>query len=248
MRGAACTPALMTQKAICFSRKATTSEIQNVVLAAWLHDADDPKLFKTKDFANARRLLKKHDLPIEEVINVIKLVSCRDNLNDRIEDELLSIPREADRVDATGQIGITRAYQFTVSKSMPLILPDTTKPSSMKEICLLASETRFHRYRNSGGKSKSMVDHYYDKLLRIANIPPSNVWLRHNYQERFNDMTEFLQKGYLRQANHTLFQCGQFWVEIVLTIVPRYSLTLCAYGPWESRAKQEICIDLFRVS
>lgn len=51
-----------------------------VTLGALLHDADDPKLFATQDYANARRILAGCGVPqerIEAVIAIIRTVSFR---------------------------------------------------------------------------------------------------------------------------------------------------------------------------
>ena len=51
-----------------------------VTLGALLHDADDPKLFATQDYANARRILAGCGVPqerIEAVIAIIRTVSFK---------------------------------------------------------------------------------------------------------------------------------------------------------------------------
>ena len=42
-----------------------------------------------------------------------------------------------------------------------------TEDQLWKEFVL---DDRFENYQKSGGKSDSMMDHYYDKLLQIANF------------------------------------------------------------------------------
>ena len=45
---------------------------------------------------------------------------------------------------------------------------DTPRPQSEEELWKEVSPERFQAYQSSGGKSASMIDHYYDKLLQIA--------------------------------------------------------------------------------
>eukprot|EP00434_Breviolum_minutum_P031330 symbB.v1.2.027703.t1/scaffold2863.1/size68590/6 len=170
---------------ICEDRK------QAVRLAALLHDADDSgtlslstisshnscysqltgKLFgkKGEGAKNAERIMqqaKAKELVIGDAVRMIGFVSCSANGNSIPEDALhepeLLWPRWADRLEATGEIGIVRCWQYNCEVGAPLVLSDTPRPKSEDEVWAHATNERFERYQTSGGKSNSMLDHYYE--------------------------------------------------------------------------------------
>jgi len=84
------------------------------LLAAVLHEADDDKLFKTEDYANARRIVRE-SLPeddscerktavADQVVEIIDLVSARKNKNKSplAGQEWKLMVRDADRIEAMG--------------------------------------------------------------------------------------------------------------------------------------------------
>lgn len=74
-----------------------------VTLGALLHDADDPKLFATQDYANARRILAGCGVPqerIEAVIAIIRTVSFKGTDSVRPDSLEGQIVQDADRLDA----------------------------------------------------------------------------------------------------------------------------------------------------
>lgn len=88
---------------------------QIVALAALLHDADDHKLFKTENNANAREFLKEHNLEekkIEQIIDIINTVSFSKNGNRKPATIEGKIVQDADRIDAMGAIGIARTFAY----------------------------------------------------------------------------------------------------------------------------------------
>lgn len=152
-----------------------------VRLAALLHDADDRKLFPSDGpdaLPNARRIGAEAGAArfgpsvLPEMLWMIKLVSCSKNGNSapaeaRQAPELLW-PRWADRLEATGEIGVVRCYQWNRSLGEPLSITSTPRPQTEAEVWALATEERFISYQARGGSSDSMLDHYYDKLLQVA--------------------------------------------------------------------------------
>ena len=88
---------------------------QVVALAALLHDADDDKLFSTKDNANARSFLQTRGLPaetVERICQAINAVSFHKNRGKRPETPEGQIVQDADRLDAIGAVGIARTFAF----------------------------------------------------------------------------------------------------------------------------------------
>ena len=86
-----------------------------VELGALLHDADDHKLFKTENNANARTFLKSQGVAedeADEICRIINAVSFSQNKDRRPETIEGMIVQDADRLDAIGAIGIARTFAF----------------------------------------------------------------------------------------------------------------------------------------
>ena len=166
-------------------------------LAALLHEADDHKYFPDNDkFQNARRIcsesisdsVSERERIISDVILMISLVSASVNGNSVPEaardDPTLLWPRWCDRLESIGIIGVVRCYQFTREKGTePLMLDTSPRPQTEEELWQSVTEDRWARYQSSGGKSASMMDHYYDKLLHIAKLEPEVVQSSYLVQE-----------------------------------------------------------------
>ncbi len=86
-----------------------------VALAALLHDADDRKLFDTKDNANARTFLKGQGVPQEtadRICEAVNSVSFSQNRGKRPQTLEGRIVQDADRLDAIGAVGIARTFAY----------------------------------------------------------------------------------------------------------------------------------------
>jgi len=163
----------------------------SVRLAALLHDADDRKYFpdcEENEYPNAFRIMMESGASAkeaEDAIQMIGLVSCSKNGNSFPAEaekapEILW-PRWADRLEATGEVGVVRCWQYAIEKGNPLALPTSPRPKNEEEMWATATPERFDAYQWSGGKSSSMLDHYYDKLLRVSQ--PETALLRNAYFE-----------------------------------------------------------------
>ena len=92
-------------------------------LAALLHDADDHKLFATKDNANARAFLARHGLPpetTERICRAINSVSFSQNRGRRPDTPEGRVVQDADRLDALGAVGIARTFAYGGSRGRTL--------------------------------------------------------------------------------------------------------------------------------
>lgn len=156
-----------------------------ILLAALLHDADDRKFFpEHKNFENARRILKElfnaieqeeYDSSFEEcIIRMIDLVSASKNgcdvPDDAKEFPWLLYPRYGDRLESIGWIGAVRTWEYTTTKSRELFTSETPRAKTLDELKTIASKERFVKYVKDDGNSASMMDHYYDKLLHLADV------------------------------------------------------------------------------
>ena len=88
---------------------------QVVALAALLHDADDYKLFETKNNANARAFLDSQNVDeattvqICMAINSVSFSKNRGRCPELLEGKIV---QDADRLDAIGAIGIARTFAY----------------------------------------------------------------------------------------------------------------------------------------
>lgn len=161
-------------------------------LAALLHDADDHKFFTSSaDGNNATHILKFcSDNQISEdqtnfVLKVIDFVSCSKNHNripeEAIEKPELLYPRYADRLEALGEEGVKRTFVYTGTTKGAYFTENTPRPKTEEEIWKYATTERFENYK---GGSDSMLDHFYDKLLHLANFNSGNPYFDAITKER----------------------------------------------------------------
>ena len=98
-------------------------DLEVVALAALLHDADDHKLFDTKDNYNARRFLSECGIAEEKIpliCNVINSVSFSKNRGKKPTSLEGKIVQDADRLDAMGAVGIARTFAYGGKHGRPL--------------------------------------------------------------------------------------------------------------------------------
>ncbi|ANB50270.1 hypothetical protein [Powai lake megavirus] len=188
----------------------TNDKNLQVILAAYLHDVDDNKIFPNSvDYQNARTILDNvfqifdyftlnFDLSYDEfktnIIQLISLVSCSKNGDDEPPEKWMAIPRDADRLEAIGEIGIQRCLEYTNHIGLPYYLADTPRAKNITDINLFANTERFNNYK-SGKKSISMIDHYYDKLLHIGKsdcLRSQNKYILQEAEKRNNIMINYL--------------------------------------------------------
>eukprot|EP00931_Biecheleriopsis_adriatica_P088318 TRINITY_DN62662_c0_g1_i1.p1 TRINITY_DN62662_c0_g1~~TRINITY_DN62662_c0_g1_i1.p1 ORF type:complete len:275 (-),score=55.24 TRINITY_DN62662_c0_g1_i1:140-964(-) len=169
----------------------------SVRLAALLHDIDDRKYFPncpTGEYPNAAKIMRDANVSeelVQDALQMLGYVSCSKNGNSlphrAVEEPEILWPRWADRLEAAGEIGAVRCWQYNREKGdRPLFTEKTPTPSTEDAIWKLATEERFEAYQRNP-ESESMLDHYYDKLLRVACPPLAMV--KNAYLE------DMLQKG-----------------------------------------------------
>lgn len=166
-----------------------------IKLAALLHDADDRKFFPTNtNYENLRYVLRNKSSDfVNLVITMVKLVSSSNNA-DNVPDfvigkEWMLIPRYADRIEALGISGIERCLQYNKTKNTVLFLPSTPRPKNEEELWKIATVERYNNYK---GDSESMMDHYYDKLLRLGLFNHNNEYLVTEARRRVRPIIDFV--------------------------------------------------------
>lgn len=152
-----------------------------VQLAALLHDADDMKYFPegpAGGYQNARRLAEAAGAPadvIDDMLRMISLVSTSSNGNfiplDATDEPEILWPRWADRLEAIGERGIVRCWQYGREVNRPIFDAFTPRPLAEAEVWFLATAERFTEYQAKTRSSTTMLDHYYNVLLSVARPP-----------------------------------------------------------------------------
>lgn len=156
-----------------------------VAFGALLHDADDPKLFCTRDYANARRILAScgvGEMRIEAVIDIIKTVSFKGTDSEHPHSIEGQIVQDADRLDAIGAIGIARAFAYGGAKGRKMYDPDEPPKLHMDEAA----------YRANQGTT---VNHFYEKLFLLRDMLCTQA-ARDIAEEREAFMRAFLDEFY----------------------------------------------------
>ena len=137
-------------------------------LAALLHDADDYKLFRTKDNANARAFLLENQVPpqmVERICCVINSVSFSQNKGRIPDTPEGKAVQDADRLDAIGAVGIARTFAYG---------------------------------GEHGRSMAESIQHFYDKLLKLKSLMNTETGRqmaerRHAFLEMF--LEEYLEES-----------------------------------------------------
>eukprot|EP00834_Sanchytrium_tribonematis_P005833 NODE_382_length_8372_cov_0.676538.p4 type:complete len:235 gc:universal NODE_382_length_8372_cov_0.676538:1637-933(-) len=174
---------------------------QSIELAALLHDADDHKLFKTTNYENARHLMRNiPQIIVNQAIEMISLVSCSQNGDSTHENPYYLYPRYADRLEAIGKIGLLRCMTYCNTIQSPLYTENTPRYTTIEE--LRVTKQRYLAYK---GKSESMVDHCYDKLLHLADFESDNSYFNEIKNERMAPIYKLVflygKKGFITKQD-----------------------------------------------
>ncbi|MBR6028488.1 MAG: HD domain-containing protein [Clostridia bacterium] len=158
---------------------------ETVLLAALLHDVDDPKLSPETAAGHDRAVafLREQgasDAEVSRIVRIIEQVSFRgeDSVTpDSIEGRIV---QDADRLDAIGAIGIGRTFAFGGSRGQPMHDPDL-----LPRAHLSAADYASHR--------SSTVNHFYEKLLLLKDLMGTQTG-RRMAEHRHQVMEAFLEE------------------------------------------------------
>ncbi len=131
-----------------------------VRLGALLHDADDPKLFSTQDYQNARDIMVRAYVDAstaQQVIAAIATVSFKGTDTQTPATLEGKVLQDADRLDALGAIGIARTFAYGGSHSRAMYDPELPPLLHMDEAA----------YRKNQGSS---LNHFYEKLFLLKDM------------------------------------------------------------------------------
>ena len=122
---------------------------------------------------------------VELVIKIIDLVSYSKNKNSVVKPEWHLIVRLCDRLEAMGEIGIVRCWQYTKHKKRPLYLPSTPRVTNLYDLQKVVEN------RDEYDQSDSMIDHFYDKIL-LLNVESNNPYIKNEANVRHKIAQDFV--------------------------------------------------------
>jgi uncharacterized protein len=148
-------------------------------IAVLLHDTADSK-FAGNDIEQGYEMILDFmerngmsDIK-DQVIEVIRNASfSKKNPTGNLNDPLLLVLQDADKLDAIGAIGVARAFNYGGFRNNAIFIPDE-KPE---------------------GKSKSTIGHFYDKLLKLKDMM-NTVTGKSIAEERNLFLEKFLEEFY----------------------------------------------------
>jgi uncharacterized protein len=152
-------------------------------------------------YPNAYYLMLKQKIPVTfgdmiEVIYMISKVGASKNGNDSIKGPAwLAIPRDVDRIEAIGEIGIARADKYTRDVGRPIFNNNDPLVCNEQEYQNFMPQMvrRFELYSSpKGTKSETMIGHCYDKLFHIGKMSSGSKYLETIAQERLQVIKEWV--------------------------------------------------------
>lgn len=148
-------------------------------IAALLHDSADSK-FAGNDTGDAYALIEEFMINTglnaikDRVIEVIRNVSfSKKDPSGNLNDPVLLILQDADRLDALGAIGIARAFNYGGFRNNVIYIPGD----------------------QSTVKSQSTIGHFYDKLLKLKDMMNTSTG-RRMAEERHLYLENYLEQFY----------------------------------------------------
>lgn len=156
-----------------------------VEMAALLHDISDWKLHNGNENVGpdmARKWLESQRVNksvTDHVCSIIKDMSFKGTGNEKkMETREGMVVQDADRLDATGAIGIARAFAYGGHIGRPLYDP--------------AIKPKIHNNFKSYNEAPT-INHFHEKLLKIRNLMNTEAGKR-MAAERHKYMEEFLER------------------------------------------------------
>lgn len=169
--------------AICEIEKADMFIVQ---LAALLHDLDDWKFNQSDDETPHRAKAWLDSCSVDSVTaeSVCRIIIHISYKGAGVENKMDSfegfIVQDADRLDAIGAIGISRAFAYGGYKNRMMYDPDS--PPKM--------HASFEEYKNS---KSATINHFYEKLLLLKDMMNTQTAKR-IAEERHQVMEKFLDQ------------------------------------------------------
>jgi uncharacterized protein len=158
-------------------------------ILSFLHDLDDWKVLSTHHSVELLKYNGVKDSLINKIINEIDLISYKGAGVESIPHTLEGkIVQDADRIDALGAIGVSRAFMYAGRKNKPI--------RRSGEVPIF--HTTFDDYQASASSS---LTHYYEKLQYLferLNTPeaikiakPRHIFLTSFYEELMHELSDY---------------------------------------------------------
>lgn len=162
--------AKMALQEVAYQKKLHTEQRMAILYAALLHDCDDHKIFPhSKNHFNTRRILASiHFSAIDLVTEMIDLVSFSKNgnrgavptLEDHQRPSWMYIPRDADRVEALGTMGVVRCLAYEIQIHRPMFDENTPRPTTKNQLYRISA-----RMFTTGFAAKTTLDYFIAALI-----------------------------------------------------------------------------------
>ncbi|MEK6917555.1 MAG: HD domain-containing protein [Nanoarchaeota archaeon] len=159
-----------------------------VEMGALLHDIADPK-FQGGDEEIGPKIAKNFldninlDSSLtDHIVKIIENISFRKSFDQKFKSKELDIVQDADRLDAMGAIGITRAFHYGGYKNKKIYDPEIKphKNISMEE------------YKKEDSPT---INHFYEKLLLLKDKMNTQTG-KELAEKRHKFMEQFLEEFY----------------------------------------------------
>lgn len=175
--------------AVRIAKEEKMSNLEQIELAALLHDVRDPKYSGDEDatVALSAEFLRSLNYPeekLELVLAILRRVSYSSDLGSgEVSFPELAAVQDADRLDAIGAIGVVRCFSYGAFRGRPMF-----DLSEKKRTAPFATKDE---YRKLSGKSS--LSHFYDKLLYLKNEMRTKTGAR-LAQRRHETMLQFISE------------------------------------------------------
>lgn len=188
--------------------KMPKNAVLRIMIASLLHEVGDIK-FEDKSIKKPKadiigevvtRVLHDYnnynDKLKTDIINMIDYCSASTWGNKIPENSKLYqlICRFADRLEATGYIGIVRTMTFAYTKrsTYPLCRDEDEFPTTLEELDIMAPDSRWQLYSSGKKPSESGFAHYLDKIVHISGNDVPIPFLRDALNEGQNIVKQFV--------------------------------------------------------
>ncbi|MEK6945472.1 MAG: HD domain-containing protein [Nanoarchaeota archaeon] len=159
-----------------------------VEMGALLHDIADPKFHDGDEDIGpktAKTFLENINLDcklVDEVIKIVENVSFRKSFEQKFKSKELEIVQDADRLDAMGAIGITRAFHYGGYKNKKIYDPGIKPHNNISR----------EEYKKEDSPT---INHFYEKLLLLKDRMNTKTG-KELAEKRHRFMEQFLEEFY----------------------------------------------------
>ncbi|MDR0970504.1 MAG: HD domain-containing protein [Lentimicrobiaceae bacterium] len=173
--------------ALLLAKTEPSCNLTVVALAALLHDIADSKFYdddETVGIELIKQFLESQQLDIEtisEILFIIENLSFKNSFNQNIKKTIeFQIVQDADRLDATGAIGIARAFNYGGYKKRPFY-------NNEKAVQIFSDSDSYKK------NTSPTINHFYEKLLKLKELM-NTPQAKQIAEKRHEFMIDFLQQ------------------------------------------------------